>query len=290
MKSVLIKKILLPVDFPATSVSVFQQAVTLAERFQAELVILHVATAKSHAAGVPEDNRSLTKWNLLDEILQTADNKFDDSLRTKVKASAVRALVVRDDTARAIVRTAESENVDLIMLPSRGETFDQFLFGSATLKVPRWKECPVWTGACMEEPSPKEFSIRSILCAVGLGPRNQEAASWAAQLAAAFGARLTLCNVTASMAIVAPGGTWANPRWQQALVDGATKRLTELRKNLGIEADLLVGVGDAPKALSQMANQSKSDLLVLDCYPYSGNLRLHGYAVICAVSIPVLSV
>jgi nucleotide-binding universal stress UspA family protein len=289
LKSVPIKKILLPVDFPATSVSVFQQAVTLAERFQAELVMLHVATVKSHEAGVPVDDRGLAKWNLLDEILQT-DNKFDDSLRTKLKARVVRALVVRDDTAHAIVRTAESENVDLIMLPSRGETFDQFLFGSATMTVPRWKECPVWTGAFMEEPSPNEFSIRSILCAVGLGPRNQEAASWAAQLAAAFGAHLTLCNVTASMAIVAPGGTWANPRWQQALVDGATKRLTELRKSLGIKADLLVGVGEAPKALSQLASQSKSDLLVLDCYPYSGNLRLHGYAVICAVSIPVLSV
>ncbi len=290
MKAVLIKKILLPVDFPVTSVSVFQQALTLAEAFQAKLVMLHVLTAKSRAAGVPEDDRSLAKWNLLDEILQTADAKFDHSLLAKLKASVVRSLVVRDDTASAIVHTAESENVDLIMLPSRGETFDQFLFGSVTKTVPQWKDCPVWTGAYIEEPSSKEFSLHNILCAVGLGPRSQEAAAWAAQLAAAFGAHLTLSNVTASMAIVAPGGTWANPKWQQALIDGASKRLTDLRKNLRVKADLLVGSGDVPKALSEMANKSKADLLVLDCYPYSGNLRIHGYAVICAVSIPVLSV
>jgi len=29
---------------------------------------------------------------------------------------------------------------------------------------------------------------------------------------------------------------------------------------------------------------------VTGCYPYGGNLRTHGYAIICAVSIPVLSV
>jgi len=27
-----------------------------------------------------------------------------------------------------------------------------------------------------------------------------------------------------------------------------------------------------------------------ECYPYGGNLRIHGYAIICAVPIPVVSV
>ena len=40
----------------------------------------------------------------------------------------------------------------------------------------------------------------------------------------------------------------------------------------------------------QAAKQSKADLLVTGCHPYSGRLRTHGYAIICAVPIPVLSV
>ncbi|MGB0107895.1 MAG: hypothetical protein WBP52_05285, partial [Terriglobales bacterium] len=44
------------------------------------------------------------------------------------------------------------------------------------------------------------------------------------------------------------------------------------------------------KFLSQAAKQTKADLLVTVCYPYGGNLRIHGYAIICAVPIPVLSV
>jgi hypothetical protein len=49
-----IKKILLPVDFPNTSLPVVHQAATLAHHFHSEIVMLHVATAESRAAGVPE--------------------------------------------------------------------------------------------------------------------------------------------------------------------------------------------------------------------------------------------
>jgi nucleotide-binding universal stress UspA family protein len=289
-KILLIKKILLPVDFSATSASVLQQAVTLAERFHAELVMLHVVTPESHAAGVPTEERSLANWNLLTEILQRADNRFEHSLRTKLKTLVVRCELVQGDPARAIVHATRAEEVDLIMMSSYGYTFNEFLLGSVTMRVLRRKECPVWTGSHTEELSAKEFSIQNILCAVGSGPRSQEAASWAAQVAAEFGAHLTLSKVTESAAIMAPGGTWANPKWQQALVHDASQSLAELQKNLPVKADLLVGSGDVPKVLSQIAKKTKADLLVLDCYPYSGNLRMHAYATICTVSIPVLSV
>ena len=66
--------------------------------------------------------------------------------------------------------------------------------------------------------------------------------------------------------------------------------LIELREDLGVKADLFVGSGHVPKILSQAAKQTKADLLVFECYPYGGNLRIHGYAIIYAVPIPVLSV
>lgn len=278
-------------DFPTDSVSILQQAVTLAEHFHSEIEMLHVATAKSFAAGLPTDSRALANWNLVEQILQRAKQDFDPSLGTKLKALGARGVVVEGDPAGAILESAKAENADLIMMSSHGVTFDEFLLGSVTAKVVRWnKDCPVWTGAHTEQPSVQQFSIRNILCAVDLGPRSQEAASWAAQLAAEFGAHLTLAHVTVSMAILAPGGSWSNPEYQQTLVDDASRRLTELKKNLSINADLLIGSGDVPKVLSQISKKVKADLLVLDCYPSSGNLRLHAYAIICAVAIPVISV
>jgi nucleotide-binding universal stress UspA family protein len=286
----LIKKILLPVDFPTSSVSVIQQAVTLAERFQTQIVMLHVATPESHAAGVPTADRSLANWNLLAAIIQCADNKIDQSLAAKLQKLVVRWVLVQGDPVQAIVQVAQAETVDLIMMPSHGYTFDEFLLGSVTAKVLRWKECPLWTGAHTEEQSGMEFSIHNVLCAIDFGPRSHEAASWAAQLAAEFDAHLTLSNVTKSMAMLGPGGTWTNPEYQRVLVNYASQKLTELQKNLGISTDLVIGSGDVPKVLNQIANKTKADLLVLDCYPYSGNLRVHAYAIICTVSIPVVSV
>lgn len=286
----MIKTILLPVDFPPVSPSIFQQAVTLAERFQAELVMMHVATPESIAAGVPANDSSLANWNLLDEILQKAGSTIDQALRTRLQRLVVRSFVLRGDPAKQIVHAAQTENVDLIMMSSHSDTFGEFLLGTVTTKVLGIKECPVWTGAHTEDQSAKDFSIRNILCAVDLGPHSQVAASWAGQLATEFGAHLTLSNVTQSMAIFSPGGSWANPRWQQELVDDASHRLADLQKNLDIKADLLIGSGDVPKVLNQMATQVKADLLVLDCYPSSVNLRIHAYAIISTMAIPVLSV
>jgi hypothetical protein len=56
------------------------------------------------------------------------------------------------------------------------------------------------------------------------------------------------------------------------------------------EANVLIGSGDAPEFLSEAAKQTKADSLVTACYPYGGNLRIHGCAIICPVPIPVLSV
>jgi nucleotide-binding universal stress UspA family protein len=63
-----------------------------------------------------------------------------------------------------------------------------------------------------------------------------------------------------------------------------------LQQDVGIKADVLIGSGDVPKVLGQAAKQTNADLLVTGCYPYGGNLRTHGYGIICAVAIPVLNV
>jgi hypothetical protein len=63
-----IKKILLPVDFPNTALPVVHQAATLAHHFHSEIAMLHVVTAQSHAAGVPEDGLELARWDLLAEV------------------------------------------------------------------------------------------------------------------------------------------------------------------------------------------------------------------------------
>jgi len=285
-----IKKILLPVDIPTASLGVIHQAAALARHFHSEIVILHVVTALSHAAGVPEDSRELAGWDLLAAIIRGAQKKQDQSLEPELNGLNIRRVLVKGDRAAAIVQMAEGEKADLIMMASHGSTFSQFLMGSVTAKVLHRTECPVWTGGPVEESPVRKFAIRNVLCAVDLGPRSEEAVSWAAPIAAEFGAHLTLAHVTASVELWGPGGSYVVPEWKESLVADASQRIAKLQQDTGIKADVLIGSGDVPKVLRQAAKQTKADLLVTGSYPYGGNLRTHGYAIICAVPIPVLSV
>jgi len=295
-----IKKILLPVDFPNASLSLISQAATLARHFRSELVMLHVVTALSHAAGVPDDGAALARWDLLAAILKEAEKPgagkkeaekdLDQSLRSQLDGLAIRCMVVKGEPVEAILQTAQAEDANLIMMPSHGYTFNRFLLGSATAKILYSTECPVWTGAHMEESETPEFAIRNILCAVDLGERSREVVSWAAQMATEFSAHLTLAHVTASVELWGPGGNYSNPRWKNELAGDAARQLAQLQMDSGAKADIFIGSGDVANVLSQAAKQTKADLLVAECYPYGGNLRIHGYAIICAVPIPVLSV
>ena len=285
-----IKKILFPVDLPIVSLGVIHQAATLARHFHSEIVMLHVVTAESHAAGVPENSPELAHWDMVAEITREAEKNLDRSLGRDLDGLAIRRVLVKGDPAHAIVRTAEEEKADLIMMPSHGSTFNQFLLGSVTAKVLHGTECPVWTGAHVEASPVQEFAIRNVLCAVDLGPRSEQAVSWAAPLAAEFGAHLTLAHVTTSVELWGPGGSYIDQKLKEKLVGDASQRIVKLQQDMGTKADVLIGSGDVPKVLSQAAKQTKADLLVTGCYPYGGNLRIHGYAVICAVPIPVLSV
>lgn len=284
-----IRKILLPVDFPNTLLRVIHQAATLAHHFHSEIVMLHVVTALSQSAGVPGDSSELAGWDMLSEIIRGAEKNADQSLGSELADLAIKRALVKGRVARAIVQKAQEEKVDLIMMPSHGQTFSQFILSSVTAEVLHGTECPVWTDAHVEASPIQKFDIRHVLCAVDFTPHNHKAVSWAVQMAAEFGARLTLAHVTPGVELWGPGGSYVNPKFKEVFVSDASKHIAELQQEIGIKADVFIGSGDVPMVLSQAVKQTKADLLVTGCYPYDLHMRTHGYAIICAVPIPVLS-
>jgi nucleotide-binding universal stress UspA family protein len=282
-----IKKILLPVDYPHASLGVLHQAAALAHHFHSEIVMLHVVPPLSHTVDLHDDFPRLTASEMLTRAVQQAQKNLDQSLGPEFEGLIIERVLAKGDPARAVARTAAEKKADLIMMPSFGYTFNQFLLGSVVL---HGTECPVWTGAHVEEPAAQEFAIRSVLCAVDFRPHSHKTVTWAVNLAAEFGARLTLAHVTPSVEIWGPGGTHVNPRWRKELVGSATEHLAELQKTMGTDVEVSIGSGDVPKVLSEAVSQTKADLLVTGSRPYGGHLQTHGFAVICAVPIPVLSV
>lgn len=280
-----IKKILLPVDFPHVSLRVIHQAATLAQHFHSELVLLHVVTPASQNAGGPDASADLAGWDLLEEIVRTAQESMDQALGPELDGLTIQRALVKGDPAQTIVATAQQEKADLIMMPPCGFTFDQFLLGSMS-----GTECPVWTSAYVEELPAHNFAIRNVLCAVDFRPHSRRTVLWAEHLATEFGAHLTLADVTSNVELWGPGGSYVNAGWKDALIADASQHVAELQHDTGVKADVFIGSGDVPKVLGQAVKQTKADLVVTGCRPYGGYLRTHGYAIIRAVPVPVLCV
>jgi len=283
-----IKKILLPVDFPNTSLRVIHQAAALAHHFHSEIVMLHVLTALSQTY-MPAYGPELAGWDMFAEIIKEAKKNRDESLEPELNDLTLQRILVEGDAAWAIVQTAQEEKADLIMMPSYGHTFDQFLLGSVTAKVLRGTECPIWTDAHVKESPVKGFDIRRILCAVDFTTHNIKAVSWAVEMTAKYGAKLTLVHVTPGVELWGPGGNQVVPELKKEYVGYSSRRMAEFQQEMGIKADVWIGSGDVPMVLGQAVKQTKADLLITGCRPYGRHLRTHGYAIICAVPIPVLS-
>ena len=76
-----------------------------------------------------------------------------------------------------------------------------FMYGGVAI---RDRQLTQANGQELKQQPVQEFAIRNVLCAVDLGPRSHITISWAAQMAAEFGDRLTLTHVTASVELWGP--------------------------------------------------------------------------------------
>jgi nucleotide-binding universal stress UspA family protein len=284
-------KILLPIDFQETSKSVVHQAAVLARHFHSEIVMLHVMTPLSYSAGMLEGSYVPANLNdLLKELIRRAQNDLDQFLGPELDGLAVKRVLLEGDPARTIVQTARDEKTNLIVMPTHGYgAFRRFLLGSVTAKVLHDSECPIWTGAHLEEEPTREFAIRNVLCAIDLSKHSQNTVQWAAQLAAEFGARLTLAHVTAEVEVYGPDGFDFGPAWKERLISSATQEIANLQREMGTKAEVFIESGDVPKLLNQAAKQTEGDVLVIG-RPSRGRLRATGYGIIRESRIPVLSV
>jgi nucleotide-binding universal stress UspA family protein len=89
-----------------------------------------------------------------ERLLHDAAQKHLDEMARELKQKGIqsRVLVAHGDAAGKIVRVAEEQKVDLIVIATFGKTgWRRFAFGSVTEKVVRLAPCPVLTVRGSEE-------------------------------------------------------------------------------------------------------------------------------------------
>jgi nucleotide-binding universal stress UspA family protein len=137
------QRILVPTDGSAGSARVLEHAVGLAAVHGATVHALYVINSGSFA-GLPMES----SWEGLDEMLRSDGEAAMEEVRA-VAADAgvpVETTVAEGTPSREIVRFAEQEGCDLVVMGTHGRGgIDRLLLGSVAEKVVRASEVPVLT-------------------------------------------------------------------------------------------------------------------------------------------------
>ena len=135
-------KILVPIDFSPSSHAALDAATELAEKFHAELYLLHVIP-EFPVVALPE---TISEETIIEAAKKAAAEHFEVSLAGLV-AKGVKAttnIEVGSDVAGSILEAIDREKIDLLVLTTHGLSgwYPQ-VFGSIAEKLVKLAQCPL---------------------------------------------------------------------------------------------------------------------------------------------------
>jgi len=284
-------KVLLPVDFSPRAVGAARYAEALVERCGAAVTMLHVVLPPQYDVSLMEAG-TIALTELYANRKAAAEEQNRKFLGEELPGFKPERRLLEGDPARVIVKTAHDEGFDLILMPTHGYgLFRRFILGSVAAKVLHDADCPVWTGAHLEEaPAVGSIQFRTVLAAVDLGKQSEKTVAWAAGFAKKTKARLVIAHATPSMD--RRTGELHDPWWED-LARGAGQRVAELQEAAGTSAKVVIESGDPPYLIETVAKREAADLVVIGrgaAAGVLGRLRANAYAIIRQSPCPVVSV
>ena len=138
----MISKILVPVDGSEHANKAVQYALDLAEKYEATITLIHVAARLIYAYGaihgavsVESDSSLLAEGNEILKRTRKMSDRFGVSIESKL---------VDGNAESEILKLADSEQFDLIVMGSRGlNPVKAFFLGSTSNRVSHHVKCPV---------------------------------------------------------------------------------------------------------------------------------------------------
>lgn len=139
-----IRRILCSTDFSEPSYKGLDYAAELASLFQAELSVVYVLPLLPHRATDPNISFSIPEYERI--LHKDAEQQLDELIKRRLPEKLkVRAVIGHGNPAREIVRLAEEEKSDLIVISTHGLSgWHHLVVGSVAEKVIRTAPCPVF--------------------------------------------------------------------------------------------------------------------------------------------------
>ena len=133
-----LKKILYPTDFSEASYEALKVANEVAVHHSAELCVVHVTPPVPMAAAA-------TGYSAIAEMERSEEISLHELIKERIpKELHIRQIITIGGAADEIIRIAEQERVDLIVIGTHGQTgWRHAVFGSVAEKVVRLASCPV---------------------------------------------------------------------------------------------------------------------------------------------------
>jgi nucleotide-binding universal stress UspA family protein len=265
-----IHRILCPVDFSEPSRRALAHAVTLARWYRARLTVLHayhvlpltpVSPEMSPALALPEDVRQHLRGEL-ERFVEPAG----------ADAVPVEFAVVEGGAAREILRRAQDDPTDLIVIGTHGRTgLERFMLGSVTEKILHRASSAVLTVPCRGATTPPVPVFRRILCALDFSACSMHALEYALSLAQEANACLTIAHVFE--AEVTMSSEWRMTLTPEAVrsalvsleAEGKARLANAVPVNLGnsCTVDTVMTSGEPAQELLKLADARHADLIVL---------------------------
>ena len=280
-------RILFPVDFSKQDHEAAPFVKAMAERFQSEVILLHVAEFVPAWYGDPD------AMSLEPVVMNERREHLNRHLTEDLSGLCVQRTLELGDPSREITKCAHDQKVDLIMMPTHGYgPFRRFLLGSVTAKVLHDTDCPVWTGVHTDQLwSQKQYQWRRFLCAVDADLKEAPFLRWATQFSAEQKAELQVVHAVHAAAPIPAGQE--SPALRDFLLDTTRERLAKLQSDAGTNFDVWLRFGRVGNVVRDAALAHEADLVLIGrgvIQGMLGRLRSEAYTIIREAPCPVISI
>ncbi len=288
------RRILFPVDFSAATTAMVPYVVEIAQRFSATVTLLNAFNLVPDYTFAPQieggsEPAGIPYTPVFRELRKQLEQRLEEFSQTRFSGVIRTARIEDGDPAKVIEWVAKAENIDLIMMPTKGAgIFRRLLLGSITAKILHDLSCPVFTTAHEPDPAmPPPTGYRSILCAVKLDEEADVVFETAGRLAQTYGARICLLHAES----VPPQGDGI--ALARSIRQAFEKAANVGDAKIGLEPAVRILDASVPESIRRIAMEEAADLVVVGRGHEKGNLsrvwsRL--YTIIRESPCPVLSV
>jgi len=248
----LLEKILVPVNFEEKYNPQVELALKVAQRFNSELILLHVLPSEAKAKAVH------------DIVVRSVNTEFKKLEEKFIDANVLTTRLVRyGNIFDQIITVSEDENVNVIIIGNENNKSENaFRIGILAEKLTRKAEKPVWVHRNDQSTEPE-----NILCPVDFSDASDRALNNALKIARIFNSKLHIVNV------FEPMGNLYSPRLNLDPDNLDKKNEIDNQKMFdsfigkfnfsGIKYNVVALKGDPYKKISAFLKDNKIDLMLI---------------------------